>query len=48
VCACVLVQGEDEDGEEAVRPYTPVSDNAMLGAFQLLVKVTVTLMSGGV
>lgn len=36
-CACLLVRG-GADGK-TVRPYTPVSTNAMLGAFQLLVKI---------
>ena len=29
---------EDWDGTDAVRPYTPMSDNSMLGKFELLVK----------
>jgi len=37
VCACLLlrVPGTPED---VVRPYTPISDNATLGSFDLLVK----------
>ena len=49
VCACLLLKapacgrreggGPDAfDGSDAVRPYTPISDNARLGSFQLLVK----------
>jgi len=49
VCACILMKApgcgrkegggkEDFDGSDAVRPYTPISDNAMLGKFELLVK----------
>lgn len=49
VCACILLKApgkgrkegggkDDFDGSDAVRPYTPMSDNAMLGQFELLVK----------
>mmetsp|Transcript_52673 Transcript_52673/g.118664 ORF Transcript_52673/g.118664 Transcript_52673/m.118664 type:complete len:284 (-) Transcript_52673:89-940(-) len=39
-CACLLCRFHPADGAEAVvRPYTPVSTNAMVGHFQLLVKV---------
>jgi cytochrome-b5 reductase len=38
VCACILMKGKTSTGEDAVRPYTPVSDNSMLGKFQLLIK----------
>jgi cytochrome-b5 reductase len=38
VCACILMKGKTADGEDAVRPYTPISDNSMLGKFQLLIK----------
>ena len=49
VCACILMLApgrgrkegggkDDFDGTDAVRPYTPISDNAMLGKFELLVK----------
>lgn len=49
VCACLLLKApgkgrkegggkDDFDGSDAVRPYTPMSDNSMLGAFELLVK----------
>jgi len=49
VCACILLLApgkgrkegggkDDFDGSDAVRPYTPVSDNSMLGRFELLVK----------
>lgn len=48
-CACILMKApgrgrkegggaRDFDGTDAVRPYTPVSDNTMLGKFQLVVK----------
>ena len=41
-CACLLARGAapSDGGEPIIRPYTPVSTNAMLGAFQLMVKVT--------
>ena len=48
VCACVLLKApgrgrgpngkDDFDGSDAIRPYTPMSDNAMLGQFELCVK----------
>mmetsp|Transcript_42366 Transcript_42366/g.79389 ORF Transcript_42366/g.79389 Transcript_42366/m.79389 type:complete len:288 (-) Transcript_42366:18-881(-) len=39
-CACILCMfRETAEGDPIVRPYTPVSTNAMLGQFQLLVKV---------
>ena len=49
VCACVLLKApgkgrkdgggkDDFDGSDAVRPYTPISDNSMLGKFELLIK----------
>ena len=50
VCACLLLRapgrGRKEGGgatdfdpsADAVRPYTPVSDNSMTGKFQLLIK----------
>ena len=49
VCACVLLRApgkgrkdgggpDDFDGSDAVRPYTPISDNSMLGQFELLIK----------
>uniref|UniRef100_A0A7S2JA51 NADH-cytochrome b5 reductase n=1 Tax=Haptolina brevifila TaxID=156173 RepID=A0A7S2JA51_9EUKA len=49
VCACILMKApgkgrkegggkDDWDGSDAVRPYTPMSDNALLGRFELLVK----------
>lgn len=39
-CACILAKGgKGEDGEPVVRPYTPVSTNAMVGKFELMVKV---------
>ncbi|KAH8066838.1 cytochrome-b5 reductase [Aureococcus anophagefferens] len=31
--------GAGDDGEPVVRPYTPVSTNALVGAFQVMVKV---------
>lgn len=39
-CACILMNapGCAADGTDAVRPYTPISDDAMLGKFELLVK----------
>lgn len=49
VCACILMLArgrgrkegggkDDWDGSDAVRPYTPMSDNSVLGKFELLVK----------
>ena len=49
VCACLLMRANGRgraeggakdawDGSDAVRPYTPISDNAMVGKFELLVK----------
>ena len=49
VCACLLMRASGRgrveggakdawDGSDAVRPYTPISDNAMVGKFELLVK----------
>merc|ERR1719161_847026 len=39
-CACLLVSGgTDAEGKPVVRPYTPVSTNAMLGKFELMVKI---------
>lgn len=39
-CGCILAlaPGAERDGSDAIRPYTPISDNAMLGKFELLVK----------
>lgn len=39
-CACLLARGAPgaAGGDAPVRPYTPVSTNEMLGAFQLMVK----------
>ena len=39
VCACLLVEGFDEEGEQAVRPYTPTSPNEQKGSFDLMVKI---------
>mmetsp|Transcript_7778 Transcript_7778/g.25637 ORF Transcript_7778/g.25637 Transcript_7778/m.25637 type:complete len:310 (+) Transcript_7778:3-932(+) len=38
-CACILARGGAEGAEPVVRPYTPVSTNALLGKFELMVKV---------
>jgi len=40
-CACILARGEarDAEGNQVVRPYTPVSTNATVGSFDLMVKV---------
>ena len=48
VCACILLKApgrgrgpngkDDFDGSDAIRPYTPVSDNSMLGQFELCIK----------
>ena len=37
-CACILAKF-DRDGAAVVRPYTPISTNAMVGRFELLVKI---------
>ena len=43
-CACVLARGgADAAGEPFVRPYTPVSTNALAGKFQLMMKVRSSL-----
>jgi hypothetical protein len=42
-CACLLAQGAG-----VVRPYTPVSTNALLGKFELMVKVYDEGQGGGV
>lgn len=39
VCACLLLRGYSAEGEEAVRPYTPISRNDLKGSFDLLVKI---------
>lgn len=36
-CACILA-GTEIDGEMVVRPYTPISTNADVGTFDLLIK----------
>lgn len=36
-CACILAESEI-DGEKIVRPYTPISTNADVGHFDLLIK----------
>jgi|EP01046_Picozoa_sp_COSAG06_P031918 hypothetical protein len=41
-CACLLIQGGN-----AVRPYTPVSTNHLLGQFELMVKVYDEKQGGG-
>jgi hypothetical protein len=38
VCGCLLARGKDSEGEAVVRPYTPTSDDEMVGKFQLLIK----------
>lgn len=37
-CACLLAMFDDA-GSAVVRPYTPVSTNALIGKFQLVIKV---------
>lgn len=36
-CACILAHASI-DGEDVTRPYTPVSTNAQIGSFDLLIK----------
>ena len=43
VCACILVKGANQDGEPAIRPYTPTSSNEQKGSFDLMVKVSTRL-----
>jgi cytochrome-b5 reductase len=39
-CAALLMRGPDDDeGNPVIRPYTPVSTNAMTGKFELMVKI---------
>lgn len=41
-CGCMLAQGgadTENDGNPFIRPYTPVSTNAMVGEFELMVKI---------
>eukprot|EP00401_Gymnodinium_catenatum_P018099 CAMPEP_0117534468 /NCGR_PEP_ID=MMETSP0784-20121206/40427_1 /TAXON_ID=39447 /ORGANISM="" /LENGTH=274 /DNA_ID=CAMNT_0005330949 /DNA_START=560 /DNA_END=1384 /DNA_ORIENTATION=- len=39
-CACLLAKIDGPDGSDPiVRPYTPVSTNALIGKFQLFIKV---------
>lgn len=39
-CACLLAKYQEEGSPEpVVRPYTPVSTNARIGKFQLVIKV---------
>jgi len=42
-CACLLMKGvdgpKDAEGNPVIRPYTPVSTNAMTGKFELMVKI---------
>jgi cytochrome-b5 reductase len=39
-CACILAKGPDDaEGKPVVRPYTPTSTNAMLGKFELILKI---------
>ena len=38
-CACILAKGgQDKDGKPVIRPYTPISTNAMVGKFELMVR----------
>lgn len=43
-CACILAKAPsgqclDAEGKDVIRPYTPVSTNALVGQFQLMIKV---------
>jgi cytochrome-b5 reductase len=39
-CACILAKSDDIEGQKdaVIRPYTPISTNAQVGSFDLLVK----------
>jgi len=39
IASCLQMQGFDEEGNEAIRAYTPISSNSVTGSFELLVKV---------
>jgi len=39
VSSCLLVQGFDSEGNEAIRPYTPISSDRVTGSFDLLCKI---------
>eukprot|EP00187_Rhodella_violacea_P013619 CAMPEP_0184715290 /NCGR_PEP_ID=MMETSP0314-20130426/5247_1 /TAXON_ID=38298 /ORGANISM="Rhodella maculata, Strain CCMP 736" /LENGTH=316 /DNA_ID=CAMNT_0027178387 /DNA_START=18 /DNA_END=968 /DNA_ORIENTATION=+ len=38
-CGCMLAKSDEIGDEPVIRPYTPVSTNAMVGKFDLMVKV---------
>lgn len=39
-CACLLARGgKDKEGNAFVRPYTPISTNAMVGKMDLMIKI---------
>jgi len=38
-CACVLAKGNVDGDDAVVRPYTPVSTNALVGYMQFLIKI---------
>eukprot|EP00929_Paragymnodinium_shiwhaense_P034452 TRINITY_DN18746_c0_g1_i1.p1 TRINITY_DN18746_c0_g1~~TRINITY_DN18746_c0_g1_i1.p1 ORF type:complete len:282 (-),score=48.83 TRINITY_DN18746_c0_g1_i1:499-1344(-) len=38
-CSCMLAIWKDTGGDPIVRPYTPISTNALIGKFQLLIKL---------
>ena len=44
-CACILAKADlpanDGGTEPVIRPYTPISTNALVGSFDLLVKVSI-------
>ena len=48
-CACILakadlpVEGKEGETEAVIRPYTPISTNALIGSFDLLIKVNTNL-----
>merc|ERR1719162_1950650 len=39
-CACILAKASNVEGQEqdVIRPYTPISTNALVGSFDLLIK----------
>jgi cytochrome-b5 reductase len=38
-CACILASTSENEKNDIVRPYTPISTNSQLGSFELMVKI---------